>query len=136
MLSDDGQVALTFNGEIYNYRELRAGLEARGIVFAGHSDTEVLLRLYLESGLSALSQLNGIFAFAIHDKRREELILVRDALGVKPSYYSAGGDGFAFASVIKTLLPLLVPGPSLDLASLHPSQPVLWCPGAGTPPPA
>lgn len=132
MLSDDGQVALTFNGEIYNYRELRAELEATGVVFTGHSDTEVLLRLYLESGLGCLPRLNGIFAFAIHDKRNDELVLVRDGLGVKPLYYSEGNHGFAFASETKALLPLMDDAGSLDHASLDRYLTYLWCPGAGT----
>ena len=134
MLSDDGQVALTFNGEIYNYRALRAELEAAGITFVGHSDTEVLLRLYLQVGLDCLPRLNGIFAFAIHDKRSGELVLVRDELGVKPLYYSEGRHGFAFASEIKALVPLMDSEPrSLDHASLHRYLTYLWCPGDGTP---
>jgi asparagine synthase (glutamine-hydrolysing) len=133
MLSDDGLVALTFNGEIYNYRELRAELEAEGVVFAGHSDTEVLLRLYLKSGLVALPRLNGIFAFAVHDKRSNELVLARDAAGIKPLYFSEGSHGFAFASEIKALLPFLDPGQTLDLASLQRYLTFQWCPGQGTP---
>lgn len=133
MLSADGQVALTFNGEIYNYRELRAELEAAGIAFSGHSDTEVLLQLYLAWGLAALARLNGIFAFAIHDRRNNELILVRDALGVKPLYFCEDQDGFAFASEIKALLPFIASGRELDTASIQRYLTYLWCPGEGTP---
>jgi len=91
MASDDGSVVLAFNGEIYNYRELRRKLEAKGIEFRGHSDTEVLLRLYLAEGEAMLTRLNGVFAFALWDARTEIMLLVRDALGVKPLYYSEAG---------------------------------------------
>ncbi len=133
MVSDDGHVALTFNGEIYNFRELRDELEASGVVFLGHSDTEVLLRLYLAEGMAMLPRLNGIYAFAIHDRRSGELLLARDALGVKPLYYSEGTHGFAFASEIKALVPLLDGVGAVDQASLQRYLTFLWCPGEGTP---
>lgn len=133
MLSTDGQVALVFNGEIYNYRELKAELEAEGVVFRGYSDTEVLLELYLKDGIAVLSRLNGIFALAIHDRRSGELVLARDALGVKPLYVSEGEHGVAFASEIKSLLHLMEDSCTLDPVSLHRYLSFLWCPGAGTP---
>lgn len=133
MASDDGRVVLVFNGEIYNYRELRAELETRGVAFCGHSDTEVLLRLYLSEGLSLLPRLNGIFAFALHDRRSGELLLARDALGVKPLYYSERAGGFAFGSEIKALMPLVEDAGGLDLVALHRYLSFLWCPGEGTP---
>ncbi|HET8898293.1 MAG TPA: asparagine synthase (glutamine-hydrolyzing) [Rhodanobacteraceae bacterium] len=148
MLSRDGRVALTFNGEIYNYRELMAELEADGVVFRGHSDTEVLLELYLRDGLAMLPRLNGIFAFAIHDARSGELLLVRDGLGVKPLYYAEFAGGMAFASEIKALLPLMEGGAAtavgdavgfskavagMDAAALERYLTYLWCPGEGTP---
>lgn len=133
MLSRDGRVALTFNGEIYNYRELLAELAADGVEFRGHSDTEVLLELYLRDGLEMLPRLNGIFAFAIHDQRSGELLLVRDGLGVKPLYYSQSDDGIAFASEIKALLPFMSTGATLDKAALARYLTYLWCPGDGTP---
>lgn len=133
MSSDDGKVTLIFNGEIYNYRELRAELQLRGVVFQGASDTEVLLRLYLADGLSMLGRLNGIFAFAMYDKRSDELLLVRDALGVKPLYYSVGNHGVAFASETKALLALALFQQTLDAVSLHRYLTFLWCPGEGTP---
>ncbi|MCP5410263.1 MAG: hypothetical protein H6963_13365 [Chromatiaceae bacterium] len=86
MLSDDGQLALVFNGEIYNFRELRKKLEAKGHVFRGHSDTEVLLNLYLDQGEAMLPRLNGIFAFALWDGHKGALLVARDGLGVKPLY--------------------------------------------------
>jgi len=133
MLSDDREVVLVFNGEIYNFRELRAELEAGGTRFRGHSDTEVLLALYLRDGAAMLPKLNGIFAFAIWDRRNCELFVARDALGMKPLYYVESINGFAFASEIKALLPLSGSDRELDPASLHRYLSFLWCPGEGTP---
>jgi asparagine synthase (glutamine-hydrolysing) len=133
MLSEDGKVALTFNGEIYNFRELREELQARGDRFASQSDTEVLLRLYLSEGLDMLHRLNGIFAFGIWDDRSKELFVVRDALGVKPLYYTTSSSGFAFSSEIKGLLPLMSDDRELDPVALHRYLSFLWCPGEGTP---
>lgn len=133
MLSSDGGVALAFNGEIYNYRELMSELEAEGVRFRGRSDSEVLLELYLRYGLSMLPRLNGIFAFAIHDARRDELLLARDAMGVKPLYVCTDALGFAFASEIKALLVLPVNLGTLDAGALARYLSFLWCPGEGTP---
>jgi asparagine synthase (glutamine-hydrolysing) len=133
MKSDDGRITLVLNGEIYNYRELRSELESKGICFHSQSDTEVLLRLYIEEGLAMLGRLNGIFAFALHDGRLGELILARDALGIKPLYFSDTENGFAFASEIKGILPLLSDIGPLDLAALQCYLCFLWCPGNGTP---
>ena len=104
MASDDGRVVLTYNGEIYNFRELRAELEAKGHRFRSQSDTEVLLRLYLEEGEDLLPKLNGIFAFAIWDSRAQKLFLARDGMGVKPLYYYQGPRAFAFASELAFLV--------------------------------
>lgn len=133
MASNDGTVILVFNGEIYNFLELRADLEAKGHHFRGHSDTEVLLRLYLADGEAMLDKINGIFAFALWDKRSESMLLARDALGVKPLYYAATAQGFAFASEIKALLHLAPQARELDEAALHRYLSFLWCPGEGTP---
>lgn len=133
MASDDGTVIIVFNGEIYNYRELRKELEAAGDRFRGTSDTEVLLHLYLAEGENMLRRLNGIFAFAVWDGRKQALFVARDALGVKPLYYAEGSKGFAFASEIKALLALTPEARELDLASLHRYLSFLWCPGEGTP---
>jgi len=133
MISTDGRAALVFNGEIYNFQELRTELKDKGIAFRGHSDTEVLLNLYLLEGESMLSRLNGIFAFAIWDKRKQSLMIARDGLGVKPLYYSAFEGGFAFASEIKALLHLVPNEKDLDISALHRYLSFLWCPGAGTP---
>ncbi len=129
----DGAVQLVFNGEIYNYKELRKELEAKGHAFRGHSDTEVILHLYLEEGEKMLSRLNGIFTVAFFDARTGTTLVARDALGVKPLYYTEQPQGIAFASEIKGLL-RLVPGlRELDVASLHRYLSFLWCPGEGTP---
>ncbi|MFE8033058.1 asparagine synthase (glutamine-hydrolyzing) [Thiohalocapsa marina] len=133
MLSADGSVVLVFNGEIYNFRELRAELEDQGIGFQGHSDTEVLLNLYLAAGEALLPRLNGIFAFALWDRRSRTLLLARDGLGVKPLYYACSDSGFIFASEIKALLQLLPEPGGLDTAALQRYLTFLWCPGEGTP---
>jgi len=133
MGSEDGSVVLVFNGEIFNFRELRAELEASGHHFRGHSDTEVLLHLYLVHGEQMLGRLNGIFAFALWDKRDKSLFIARDALGVKPLYYTETAIGFAFASELKALLSLVPEARALDFQALHRYLSFLWCPGEGTP---
>jgi asparagine synthase (glutamine-hydrolysing) len=133
MVRAEGKVVLVYNGELYNAPELRAELEAAGTRFEGHSDTEVLLELYLARGEAMLPRLNGIFAFAIWDERERSLFLARDAMGVKPLYYSEAGGRFAFASELKALRPLLPRAGELDTAALHRYLSFLWCPGEGTP---
>ena len=104
MASDDGKLQVTFNGEIYNYRELRKELEAHGCRFRSTSDTEVLLQLYRERGPDMVSALRGMFAFAIWDETKRGLLLARDPFGVKPLYYADDGHTFRFASQVKALL--------------------------------
>ena len=133
MFSSNGQVALVFNGEIYNFRELRSELEQQGYLFKGHSDTEVVLALYLTHGQAMLARLNGIFALAVWDAKRSGLFLARDALGVKPLYYYQGVESFAFASEIKALRHLVPNLVNLDGAAVHRYLSFQWCPGAGTP---
>jgi asparagine synthase (glutamine-hydrolysing) len=104
MLSPCGRWALAFNGEIYNYRTLKAELEAKGETFTSTSDTEVLLRLLMRDGLAALDRLVGMFAFALWDRKTRELLLARDRLGIKPLVWaSLPGGGLAFASEIDSL---------------------------------
>jgi asparagine synthase (glutamine-hydrolysing) len=133
MVRAQGKVVLVYNGEIYNHPALRAELENAGVVFEGHSDTEVLINLYLAEGEAMLARLNGIFAFAIWDERDQTLLLARDALGVKPLYYAEADGQFAFASEIKALLPILPGERSLDPVAVHRYLSFLWCPGEGTP---
>jgi asparagine synthase (glutamine-hydrolysing) len=101
---DSGDVVLTFSGEIYNFTELRSELTAHGHSFRTRSDTEVLLRSYLQWGRGCVDHLNGMFAFGLWDGRRQELLLARDRLGVKPLYYALRPDGVLFGSEPKAIL--------------------------------
>lgn len=101
--SQDIRYSMVFNGEIYNYKELKVYLEGKGHVFHTHSDTEVLLNLYIEEGEKCLDRLNGMFAFAIWDFYNQELFIARDRIGVKPFYYTETPQFFAFASEQKAL---------------------------------
>ncbi len=103
MVSDDGRYMLTFNGEIYNYRELRAELERDGVRFRTTSDTEVLLHLLIRQGLDALERLNGMFAFVFWDELESRALMARDRFGKKPLYWAIDGDRLLFASEIKSL---------------------------------
>jgi asparagine synthase (glutamine-hydrolysing) len=104
MFNRDRSVGITFNGEIYNYRDLRAKLERKGYPFRSNSDTEVLLHLYADRGVSMVDELRGMFAFAVWDGKKEEMLIARDPLGIKPLYYSDDGWTFRFASQVKGLL--------------------------------
>src|SRR3990172_7724440 len=104
MASDDGSVRIVFNGEIYNFRELRTALEARGARFRTESDTEVILRAYEADGPDCVRQLRGMFAFGILDERARRLFLARDRAGIKPLVYSWDGRRLLFASEIKGIL--------------------------------
>ena len=108
MLSDDGELVITFNGEIYNFRRLRQELEKRGYRFRTETDTEVVLTAYREFGIDFLRHLEGMFAFALWDRKQRQLLLARDRTGIKPLFYYQQGDGLAFASELKPIL--LVPG--------------------------
>jgi asparagine synthase (glutamine-hydrolysing) len=102
-LSEDGQVAIVFNGEIYNYAELRRELAALGHTFHSTGDTEVLLHAYLQWGEQCVDRLNGMFAFLVHDSRTGEVFGARDRFGIKPFFYVRSADTWYFASEIKAL---------------------------------
>ena len=112
-------VWLTYNGETYNFRELRGELESQGRTFTSHSDAEVVLQAYAEWGIDCVRRLNGMFAFALWDGRRGELHLVRDRYGIKPLYYANDGGALIFGSEIKALLAYLDRTPSVDLLALN-----------------
>lgn len=99
-----GRFIIVFNGEIYNYRELRKELEAGGVRFRTQSDTEVLLQMYIRKGTDCLDRLNGFFAFAIYDRDKEELLLARDRIGIKPLFFFHDEFKFVFASEMKSMM--------------------------------
>jgi asparagine synthase (glutamine-hydrolysing) len=119
MQSADGRYVVAFNGEIYNFRQLREQLSKEGLSFATTSDTEVLLALYMQKGRECLHMLRGMFAFAIWDRQREALFVARDRLGEKPFYYFQDGNLFAFASELPALLALAEVPRKVDWAGIH-----------------
>lgn len=123
---------ITFNGEIYNHRELRQGLEKDSFVFQNHTDTEVLLNLYIRDGHEMLEALNGIFAFAIHDTRNNTVFVARDGFGVKPLYYTQTPKGFLFASEPKASLLEPSVDRQIDLAATRYYVTYLWSPAPHT----
>lgn len=127
----DGRYWIVYNGELYNFKELRADLEQDGYRFRSESDTEVLLAAYCKYGKAMLERLNGIFAFAIWDTERNELFLARDRLGVKPLYYTQRDGSFYFASEIKALLKVL-PTPRLRPEGIADYLTFLWIPDPDT----
>jgi len=104
MTNEDHSIVLACNGEIYNYRELRTGLEEKGHVFRTKCDVEVLLHLYEDNGVDFLNKLNGQFAFVIYDRKKKELFLARDQVGINPLYYTIADGVLIFASEIKAIL--------------------------------
>ena len=106
MFYDNQNLVIVFNGEVYNYLEIREELKAKGYQFKSNSDTEVILAAYQEWGINCLNKFNGMWAFAIYDRRKNQIFASRDRLGVKPFYYTISKKRFAFASEIKALLTL------------------------------
>jgi asparagine synthase (glutamine-hydrolysing) len=127
-----GRIWLTYNGEIYNFKDLRRELESLGHRFKSETDAEVIIYAYIEWGRECLSRFNGMFAFAIWDARDESLFIARDRLGIKPLYYADTTAGFAFASEIKALL--AIPGfeRTPDLDALDQFMTFLWTPDPRT----
>jgi asparagine synthase (glutamine-hydrolysing) len=134
MRNEDGTVWITYNGEIYNFPELRRELESKGHQFASHADTEVIVHLYEQEGPECVMRLNGMFAFAICDLRSgaPTVFMARDHFGIKPFYYFHDGERFAFASEIKALLQIPELEAQLDPQSLHQYLTFLWVPDPRT----
>ncbi len=131
--TSEGQgCGIVFNGEIYNYQQLRNELQNNGISFKSNSDTEVILRLYEAHGLAAIDKLEGMFAIAIIDYRANKLHLVRDRVGIKPLYYLQNGKGFYFASELKSIIEGIDAKPSLDLSAIDSYLTYRYVPGEET----
>ncbi len=132
MCNEDETVWISFNGEIYNFADLRGPLESKGHRFRSHSDTEVLVHLYEERGVDMLQELNGMFAFALWDAKKRQLMLARDHVGVKPLYYWLDRDRIYFASEIKALLRVPELPRELNVAAVPQYLTFLWVPGEET----
>lgn len=132
MLNEDGAIAVVFNGEIYNYQELKKGLVTKGHIFKTSSDTEVLLHLYEEYSYTMVDYLNGIFSYIIYDKKKKLLFGVRDYFGIKPFYYYYKNGKFLFASEIKAILCSSEVERRIDLESLHYFINLRYLPGERT----
>src|SRR4030042_491086 len=104
MATEDGNYIITYNGEVYNFQELRIELESLGHRFRSRTDTEVVLHAYAQWGVECVKRFNGMFAFAIWDRTRQELFLARDRYGIKPLYYTFVGPTFIFASEQKAII--------------------------------
>lgn len=129
MPNKDRSLWIVFNGEIYNAPEIRRRMEQQGQQFlTGHSDTEVLLHLYEEKGFSCLDDLNGMFAFVIHDRKRNLLFGARDRMGIKPLYYCSSNGRFFFASELKALLTVPIIEREIDRQSLYHYMTLLYVP--------
>ena len=126
--NEDGSIVVVFNGEIYNYRELRALLECKGHTFKTHSDTETIVHAYEEWDVAGVERLRGMFAFALWDRRRQRLLLARDRLGKKPLYYATVGERLIFASEIKALLAFPGLDRGLDLEAVSDYFSLLYIP--------
>ncbi len=118
MTTPDGRFVISYNGEVYNFQELRRELEAKGRVFVSRSDTEVVLAALAEWGIEALNRFNGMFALALWDNKTRELLLARDRYGIKPLYYTRVGNTLLFASEIKAFLAHTAYHPELDPEAL------------------
>jgi len=119
MANEDRTIWITYNGEIYNYPELRPALESRGHKFQTSTDTETIIHLYEEHGLDCLNQLRGMFAFALWDSRKRRLLLARDRLGVKPLYYRREPARIVYASELRALRELCAQPLELDPQSVY-----------------
>lgn len=132
MTSSDKRWTIIYNGELYNYREIKEELLKKGYSFITSSDTEVLLNSYITWGVSCLHKFNGMFAFSIWDNVKKELFIARDRLGIKPLYYIATSSIFALSSEIKALVKLPDIKPTIDLQSLSNYLSYRYVPGPGS----
>jgi asparagine synthase (glutamine-hydrolysing) len=132
LVSDDGDTAIAFNGEIYNHLEIRAELEELGHRFHSHCDTETVLRAFLEWDTECFSRMRGMFAVALWTESRKRLVLVRDRMGIKPLYYYRRGDDVYFGSELKAILEHADVPRQLDLEALDSYLSVNYVPGEGT----
>ena len=132
IFNEDRTVRVIFNGEIYNYRELRQELQAEGHQFRSQSDTEVIVHLWEKHGVEFAARLNGMFAIALHDLKQKKLVLARDHIGIKPLFYSLSSRGLVFGSEIKVLLASGMVERELDLDAV--GQLLAWeyIPGPAT----
>jgi asparagine synthase (glutamine-hydrolysing) len=130
--SEDGRVEVVFNGEIYNHLELRRDLVSRGHRFKTHADTEVLVHLWEERGSAMLAELDGMFAFCLVDRRTGEIVLARDAMGIKPLFLRRIGEAIVFASETAALLRYPAPEPAIDPARLVDLVALQYVPGRRT----
>ena len=117
--SNDNNIVIVFNGEIYNYRELKAKLINEGVTFSTTSDTEVILKLYENHGIKSFKWLDGMFAFSIYDKKQNKLYIARDYFGEKPLYYCNNNDNFIWASELKSIIEILGSKPEINKDGLN-----------------
>ena len=132
LYNEDQTIVVVFNGEIYNFEELRVDLEGKGHTFKTHSDTEVIVHAYEEYGCECAKILRGMFAFAIYDLKKRQLLLVRDRLGIKPLYYYEDDRQLVFASEIKAILKVLQGKPSVDSSLIDFYMTLGYVPGGST----
>lgn len=119
MYSNDNKIGIVFNGEIYNYRILKKQLESAGVSFKTTSDTEVILKLYEQKGVDAFKELDGMFAFSIHDKSKNKVFIARDFFGEKPLYYTKTKTDFVYGSELKSLINYLPHKPNICKEGLN-----------------
>ncbi len=132
LCNEDGTVWITFNGEVYNYQALKEELEAKGHVFKTNSDTETLVHAYEEWGENAVKRFRGMFAFAIWDEKKQELLVARDRMGKKPFYYSFENQSFVFGSELKVILDVPGVDKSIDYKALSDYFSLLYVPSPRT----
>lgn len=132
MFNSDQSIVVSFNGEIYNFKQIRQQLEKKGYNFRTHSDTEVIVHAYQEYGIDCVEQFRGMFGIAIYDRRSNEVFLIRDRLGIKPVYYLKDGEKILFASEVKPILTQMDGRPDVHLPSVDFYISVGYVPGEQT----